>query len=564
MAERFDSEDQDWPLRPWLMAGAAALAGLAIHLLTDLTHDGAPIPVWRQAATSFVVVVTISFLMTVELRRWIWAVAFAIGWGAIIALVGSYTARYNHIGSIFEFHFWSGILAVLIASPLFQTIRDEGAWRFPYARVHRHAWTDGVIGAASIIFTGLTFLMAWLIASLFDVIGIEAIKNLLQQSWFGWMLAGAAFGGAVGLLRERDSLVAGLLRLATIVLAVLAPVMGVALAAFLISILFTGLDGLWQSSLPVTPMLMLASAGAFVLANDVIGDGDGDGSANVWLRRSALLLVLCVLPLALLAAASMGQRIGQYGWTPERIWGVIAVSVAIVYGLMGWWSAARGRSRFDDWLRPLQIRLAIGVCGLALLLALPIVDFGAISASSQLARLESGKIKADEFDWTAMAFDFGSSGRARLEELAKRGTVEQRPLAIAALAAENRYETADMVDSSAAEAGLATKLRVLPEGRRVSVELRKAIADSRFCRASPCSLIWIDDARVVIAGQRDGSDRIESQIYERDAKGVWSIFTRYVVEDPFLADMRSAPAEIRTVTRRQLFVDGKPVGEPFQ
>jgi hypothetical protein len=56
---------------------------------------------------------------------------------------------------------------VLIAAPLFQTIRDEGGWRFPYARLHRHAWTDAVIGAASLAFTGITFLLAWLIAVLF-------------------------------------------------------------------------------------------------------------------------------------------------------------------------------------------------------------------------------------------------------------------------------------------------------------------------------------------------------------------------------------------------------------
>ena len=151
---------------------------------------------WKQAATAFTVIAVISFLLTVELRRWTWAIAFALGWGAVIALIGWFTAQYNQVGEIFEFPFLSGILAVLIAAPLFQTIRDEGAWRFPYARLHRHAWTDAVIGAASLFFTGITFLLAWLIASLFDVIGIDAIKDLLQEEWFGWMLAGFAFGGA--------------------------------------------------------------------------------------------------------------------------------------------------------------------------------------------------------------------------------------------------------------------------------------------------------------------------------------------------------------------------------
>ena len=117
----------------------------------------------------FTAIAVVSFLLTVELRRWSWSILFAVGWGAVIALVGWFTAQYNQVPEIFEFPFFSGILAVLIAAPLFQTIRDEGAWRFPYARLHRHAWTDAVIGAASLAFTGITFMLAWLIASLFGV-----------------------------------------------------------------------------------------------------------------------------------------------------------------------------------------------------------------------------------------------------------------------------------------------------------------------------------------------------------------------------------------------------------
>ncbi len=353
MAERFDTEDRDWPRRPWIMAAIGAVGGLLVHLLTEgHTGYGQTFPVWKQAATAFTVVATISFLLTVELRRWTWAIAFALGWGAVIALIGWFTAQYNHVPEIMEFPFLSGILAVLIAAPLFQTVRDEGAWRFPYARLHRHAWTDAVIGAASLAFTGVTFLLAWLIATLFDVIDIEAIKDLLQEGWFAWMLAGFAFGGALGLLRERDALVATLQKLVMVVFAVLAPVLAVALAAFLFSLPFTGLKGLWESDIPATPMLLLAGAGAILLVNAVIGDGRDERSPNIWLRRAALVLLLCILPLAILAALSMGERINQYGWTPERIWGVVAVTIAIAYGLAAWWAVYKGRKEFRQSATP--------------------------------------------------------------------------------------------------------------------------------------------------------------------------------------------------------------------
>ena len=567
MAERFDTEDRDWPQRPWIMAAIGAAGGLIVHLLTDgHTAYGDTFPVWKQAATAFTIVATIAFLLTVELRRWTWSIAFAIGWGAVIALIGWFTAQYNHHGEIVEFPFLSGILAVLIAAPLFQTIRDEGAWRFPYARLHRHAWTDAVIGAASLVFTGITFLLAWLIASLFDVIGIEAIKDLLEEEWFGWMLAGFAFGGALGLLRERDALVATLQKLVMVVLSVLAPALAVALAAFLLSLPFTGLDGLWESDIPATPMLLLSGAGAILLANAVIGDGRAERSPNRWLQYASLVLVVCILPLAVLAALSMGERINQYGWTPERIWGVVAVSIAIAYGLAAWWAVYKGRTEFDDPLRPLQTGLAIGLCGLALFLALPILDFGAISARSQLARLESGTIKAEEFDWTAMAFDFGPEGRERLAEIARFGAAEMRTLAKAALDSDNRYSLSEQAQSVAQRARIERYLRVLSPDIAVTDELKEEITGQDGCNDKPCALLRLDTGRLLLVHNPYGG-MVQSRIIDLSALGKEAKDARPAAapaRTPERVDLGKASIEIRAVERRQLYVDGHEVGQPFE
>lgn len=565
MAERFDIEDRDWPSRPWIMAAIGAVGGLIVHLLTDNYVYSNPMPVWKQAATSFTVIATVSFLLTVELRRWTWSIAFAVGWGAVIALVGWFTTQYNHQPDIFEFPFLSGILAVLIAAPLFQTIRDEGAWRFPYARLHRHAWTDAVIGAASLVFTGITFLLAWLIASLFDVIGIEVIKDLLKEEWFSWMLAGLAFGGALGLLRERDALVATLQKLVMVVLSVLAPVLAVALAAFLVSLPFTGLKGLWESDIPATPMLLLSGVGAILLVNAVIGDGSDERSSNIWLQRAALVLLVCILPLGILAGMSMGERINQYGWTPERIWGVVAVAIAIGYGLAAWWAIYKGRKNFDDSLRPLQTQLAIGLCAIALFLSLPILDFGAISARSQLARLDNGQVKAEEFDWTAMAFDFGPEGRERLSEIAKSGAANVRAMAKAALASEDRYMLSTETESVAQQTRLEEYLRVLSPGIELTPELKADITRGwQGCNDKPCALLRLDEERLILATtESDGT--VESRIIH-PSKLTSDKPTRIAIESPPRpkADLSRATVEVRSVERRQLYVDGKPVGDPIE
>ena len=565
MAERFDVEDRDWPARPWIMAAIGAVGGLVVHLLTDGYGYSNPMPVWKQAASAFTVIAVVSFLLTVELRRWTWSIAFAVGWGAVIALVGWFTAQYNRVPEIFEFPFFSGILAVLIAAPLFQTIRDEGAWRFPYARLHRHAWTDAVIAAASLAFTGVTFLLAWLIAGLFNVIGIDAIKDLLQEEWFAWMLAGLAFGGAVGILRERDALVATLQKLLMVVFAVLAPVLAVALAAFLVSLPFTGLKGLWESDIPATPMLLLSGAGAILLANAVIGDGREDRSPSVWLRRAALLLVVCVLPLAFFAALSMGQRIGQYGWTPERIWGAIAVGIALAYGAAAWWAVFKGRQDFDDPLRPLQTKLAIGLCGLALFLALPILDFGAISAKSQLARLESGKVTAEEFDWAAMAFDFGPAGRRSLERIAGSGPQAQRQLARTALSSKERYRVQMVAEDVQRQAGIERRVRLLSPDIELTPTVRQRLAGQGGCtEETPCAVLRVDSNRLLVVWQSADKSAVASIVDL--AHDPMDINAGANARDlmPKVDDLQKAKIEIRTVDRQQAFIDGKPVGDPFE
>ena len=566
MAERFDSDDRDWPQRPWILAAVGAAGGLVVHLLTD-GHTGYndTFPVWKQAATAFTIIATISFLLTVELRRWTWSIGFAVGWGAVIALIGWFTAQYNRNGEIMEFPFLSGILAVLIAAPLFQTVRDEGAWRFPYARLHRHAWTDAVIGAASLAFTGITFLLAWLIATLFDVIGIDAIKDLLQEGWFAWMLAGFAFGSALGILRERDALVATLQKLVMVVLSVLAPVLAVALAAFLLSLPFTGLKGLWESDIPATPMLLLSGAGAILLVNAVIGDGREERSRSAVLRYAALALLVCILPLAVLAALSMGERISQYGWTPERIWGVVAVGIAIAYGLAAWWAAYRGRREFDEPLRPLQTSLAIGLCGLALFLALPILDFGAISARSQIARLETGQVTPDEFDWAAMAFEFGPAGRRSLEQIAGSGPADQRQLALSALKSKDRYRVEAATQQARQEANIEQRVQLLSPDIEMTPAVRQRLAGFGGCtEQSPCPVMRVDANRLLLVWQ--GADKtVVPSIIELDRDPA-AIDSRPAVSDvmPKIEDLQNAQIEIRTVQRRQAFINGKPAGDPFE
>ncbi len=88
----------------------------------------------------------------------------------------------------------------------------------------------------------------------------------------------------MGLLRERDRLVATLQRLVMIVLAVLAPVLAVAVVLFLLALAGTGLQKLWDSGFSTAAVMMGAAAFAVLLANAVIGNGERRRATNPALR----------------------------------------------------------------------------------------------------------------------------------------------------------------------------------------------------------------------------------------------------------------------------------------
>ena len=571
MTDRIEGEASEWRERPWIMAAVGAAGGLVVHLLTDgLTY--APVPTFgtilRQSVAAGVGIGTVTFLITAERRRLAWATGFAVAWGLIMALVGYSTGAYNRGGELVEFPFLSGLLAIAVASPLFQTLRDEGRKSLPYKQVHRYAWTDAIIGGASLAFTGLTFLLAFLLSALFDAIGIPFLKDLMGEGWFNWMMAGAAFGAASAVLRERDPLLGTLQRLVMLVFSVLAPVLAGALAIYLIALPVTGFGGLWKSGLPETPLLLSTAAFAVVFLNAIIGDSPDDRSSGRLWRITEGVLLFAVLPLGILALVSMSLRVGQYGWTPQRLWGVIACLIAIAYGAAAWWAGIRGRGAFDVRLRESQKWLAVGLCALALFLALPILDFGSISARSQLARLESGKVKAEQFDWAAMAFDFGPAGRNALERIARTGPADRRELAGTALKTDNRWAIARQADIVENSVGIEQRVRLLSPDIQWSDELKRRVSERGTCsEGMQCALIRVAPDQLMLLTSHGTGNYLSASMVDLKQRPAEQSRPDVMVPampvsgtDNVKADLGKAQVEIRQETVSRVYVDGKPVG----
>lgn len=481
-----------WPIRPPMLAVLGLAAGLVVHFLLGDQY------LWRfepspqtLAELAFVTVTAGLIGFTIERRLWWASVAFA----SVCGVVAGAVVWWN--GPIAG---WTGgdgwrilclFLAIAIAAPLFQAARDEGAVRFPYPSVHDHAWTNIVLWGACWVFVGISFALTMLLAQLFHLIKIDFLKDLLEKYWFCRALLGLSFGGALGLLREHDVVVRLLQRVVATVLAVLAPVLAIGLVLFVLALPFTGLNALWDATSATTPILLSCVVGALILANAVIGDVPEHERKFPLLKFGAMGLALVVFPLSVIAAIAVGLRIGQYGFTPERLWALTFVVIATAYALAYLVSLLRGRLHWAEVVRPANLILAFGVCAVALVLATPLISFNAISTRDQVARLESGKIAPGEFDWRALAFDFGQPGRDALKRLTASGNAAIREQAVAASKAESRYDPQSS-DRAMRLAKLSETLRVLPQGTALPADLREKITDSYPCgQGNKCTLAFL-------------------------------------------------------------------------
>jgi hypothetical protein len=581
-------EQPDWRGRTLTLLLVGAIAAWLVWWIMDLDTQPwrgiDPATVARRSAEATgIAVAAVAFGFGLERVRIGWTIGFALALGLVAGLIVWWN---NQPSGLWD---WSGaslLLAIAIAVPLFQVARDEGRWWFPYTQIHSRAWTNVVLWCACWAFAGLSILLTFLMSELFKLIGITILHDLLQNhGWFPALILGGAFGAALGLFRDRDTVVRLLQRVVTGVLSVLAPVLGAGLVIFLLSLPFTGLHTLWDATKSTTPILITCVIGALILANAVIGHGPEDEAKNPILRWGAMALGVSMLPLAIVAAIATGLRIDQYGFTPDRLWALVFVILASTYGLVYLVALIRRRQNWALQVRPDNIRLAFATMALALLLATPLIGFNSISANSQVARLTSGKVPPENFDWRALAFDFGQPGKEAVKRLQLSRNAAIRTGADKAATAKERYDLKTDVTP------FTGSFVVYPAGSTLPAELKPKLTDPSdetctlnavcrvFLQADGKSAIVLNDNCATLPPQQRNAPKITCSVtterFVLDASG-WRKVERFVAPPAMTpeqqrdalgrerAAIERGDVTVRTVQRKQVFIGDKAVGDPFE
>lgn len=339
--------------------------------------------------------------------------------------------------------------------------------RAPIARFASYfdiTWKHGVQLVLAAGFTGAFWLLLWLAAALFKLIGIDAIETLIQNKLFAFPATTTMFAAAVQLTDVRAGLVRGVRTVALTLLSWLLPLMVLIAGAFLLTLPFTGLEPLWKTR-SATASLLVAAAFLTLLTNAAYQDGN-EATAAV-LKWAARLAGLLLVPIVALAAYGLSLRIGQHGLSTDRIIAGACVLVATGYAI-GYAVAAVRPGAWMKTLEAVNIGMAFVVIAVLLALVTPIADPRRLSVNDQVARLEAGKVKAKDFDFSFLRFDAGRYGVRAFEALKASNDLGIREGARTAALLKGRYQRP--VSEPPPVTWSMSKILVFPKGRALPVD----------------------------------------------------------------------------------------------
>lgn len=441
----------------------------------------------------------------------------------------------------------------------------------PYATYFDEAWKRGVQLALAIVFTGLFWAILWLGAALLGFIGFTWLKDLLRNEYFAWPVTGLAFAAAVHLGDVQPKLMAGFRALVLGVLSWLLPVISLIGVVFVASLCVSGLEPLWKTK-AATASLLAACVALVLLINAAWQQNDEGRSAHITMRWSARLACLLMLVFSVLAGFSLALRVQQYGLTPERVLGGVGVLIALAYGLSYSVAAIWPKGRWLNLLEPINIGLAFVKAAVLLAVLTPVADPGRLSAESQVARLQSGKVALDQFDWRVLRYDTGTYGRAELKTLTTTGKTEA--IRAAALKAsqykdDERYEMAEPVDTARKKADPKQFTVVFPHGATVPADFfAQSFEPYRLPDCATAKTASPSCSAALIDLSRDGRPELlimsnhEVTVYVRE-QSEWKRKTDVYLSEREVSDFKAGKLGTQTPEFDELTIGGKPTNRLY-
>ena len=325
---------------------------------------------------------------------------------------------------VFMFYGWRLLMMAMLALPWIQYSLHVSREQARYPHFYRQLWLNALTLLIVFVANGLFWLVLLLWSEMFKLVGIPFFSTLFfDTDWFGYVAFGLITALAVVLARTQSRLVTAVQKLLTFIATGLLPLVALLALMFILTLPFTGLEAISQRVSAAGLMSTLTLLLLLLMA--IVREPQKEALPYPGALRYLIKCSLIVAPIYMLIAGwSLWVRIQQYGWTPERLYGVLVVVVLLVWSF-GYLASILRRGRNPLELQGLVILgVSLLALGLLVLLSSPVIDAWRISVNSHMGLYHSGKIKPDQVS-LYMLDHSGKPGRVALEALQKDVTFNQ-------------------------------------------------------------------------------------------------------------------------------------------
>jgi Domain of unknown function (DUF4153) len=535
--------------------GLLVLITLAATFFTGLLAMAGPLSIARAAISSACLAVIATGLLT---------------WSSF---------RFVTPDTIFSGPFPTLATLVISTVPLPFIIAAAGTgWR-NYPALFSAAWTIVVRYAAAWIFVGLVWGVIYLSDTLFSIVGLTVIRDLIAIPAIPFVVTGLTLGLALAVVQEMKDYVSPYLILR--LLRLLLPAILAVLVVFIVALPVQGFSGLF-GGLSVAATLLAMTAASATLVTTAIDQSDAEATQSPLLSISTKALAI-ILPIpASLAAYSIWLRVDQYGWTPDRLFAASMAVLALGYGLLYAVAALRNQGWMER-IRQGNIYMALAGVVAASLWLTPVLNAERISAKDLVARYAAGLTPATALD-TSQLVDWGIAGTNAMETLTTLAKEPgQEALATALLAANET--NIDPLDADP-EKVLAELIAILPlQPVTATADQRRLLAGLQAydlaswlaaCRTPMvdgkpgCAMVIADFSGVypgneAIIALRDAGDsmryealaQIDGVVERRSVSSVKGYLPYDAAGATIIAEMQSAPPVISPAPINQMTLGGR-------
>jgi hypothetical protein len=311
---------------------------------------------------------------------------------------------------------FSAILSLSILLPGIQVFQATGSRSFPYAELFRRYWDNIFVMMTAGFVMGAFWTVILLWSELFKLIDVTVFDDVFTHAAFVCMGLSVVFSYGVALGREWEKITATIRSILFTVLKALMPLLAIIALLFLVSLPFTGLQPLWDTRHASATLLSLIAL-TILFFNGAFLDGTGDPPYSRWIRHLVEASLVAIPVYAVITFYALSLRIGQYGLTFGRFYGVLFAIGGMLCGLGYAVSVFRRRDQWMDTARFVNVGMGCVIVCCAVLVHTPVLDPLAWSARSQFSRIVNEEVDAAEFDYGYLRFHLGHNGFEKLADL---------------------------------------------------------------------------------------------------------------------------------------------------